>query len=75
MVDGLQQVSDKYSRVLSRWEVAKSLHSGMHASSDLIASLLRHCWSVRPVVLPRKHVYWASFGVDARHAGTAIPPC
>lgn len=74
MIDSLQKVSDKNGRVLCGREVAKSLHSSVHASWDLITSLLRHCWSIGPVVLASKHVYWASFGIDACHTGTAVPP-
>lgn len=75
VINSLQQIPNKNTRILGRWKMPQSLHRSMHPARDLITSLLRHCRSVGPIVLAGQHVYWTGFGVDSCHAGTAVPAC
>jgi hypothetical protein len=73
MLNSLNQMRNELRRVFSGREVSQVGHNLVHSASNLVCSLLRHLGSIRPVVLAREHVDWATLCVDGCHARPAIP--
>jgi hypothetical protein len=73
MVNCLNQMRHKFLWVLRSREMAQVWHSLVHSTRDLVCSLLRHFWSIGPVVLACEHVYWASLCVDRCYTRPTIP--
>ena len=73
MLNGLDQMRHKLSRVLCGGEMAEIRHGLVHGAGNLVGRLLRHLGCVGPVVLARQHVDGAALRIDGGDARAAVP--
>jgi hypothetical protein len=73
MIDRLNKMRYKLLWIFRSREVTQAWHSLVHSPRYLVCSLLRHLWCIRPVVLTREHIYWASLRVDRCYTRATVP--